>query len=87
MRNLFLIAALVLVSASAQAGPSRSLSLASSEQPAGQAVDKTEPKTVDPARTTEPTKPQPVAVAKPTRKHVSTEALVIFELHRHGIYW
>jgi hypothetical protein len=24
---------------------------------------------------------------KPKRKHGSTEARVIYELHRHGIYW
>jgi hypothetical protein len=27
------------------------------------------------------------AAAKPKHKHVSTEARIISELHRHGIYW
>jgi hypothetical protein len=26
-------------------------------------------------------------VEKPKRKQMSTEARVIYELHRHGIYW
>jgi hypothetical protein len=26
-------------------------------------------------------------VEKPKRKRMSTEARVIYELHRHGIYW
>lgn len=31
--------------------------------------------------------PRPVAAEKRRRKHESTEARVIYELHRHGIYW
>jgi hypothetical protein len=29
---------------------------------------------------------KPVA-GKPKPRHVSTEARIIYELHRHGIYW
>ena len=87
MRKLILIATIALVSGSAQAGPSRSLSLASSEQPTEQPANKTELKAVEAGKTVEPTKSQPVAEAKPKRRHVSTEARAIYELHRHGIYW
>jgi hypothetical protein len=31
--------------------------------------------------------PQTPKVEKPKRKRESTEARVIYELHRHGIYW
>jgi hypothetical protein len=127
MRKLILIAAMVLVSASAQAGPSRNLTtVASNDAPAAaeqpkaiqdKAVqDKAVPETavqdkaVDnkagetpkfverPAAvetTAEPAKADPVKpvadVAAPKvekkHRHESTEARVIYELHRHGIYW
>jgi hypothetical protein len=120
MRKLILIAAFALASATAQAGVSRGLTLASSddttaaanEQPA--TVDKTveAPKTSDtqkpaetptyvarpaavetPAQTPQPDQVQPaperkiLKAEKPKRRHESTEARVIYELHRHGIYW
>jgi hypothetical protein len=100
MRKFILIAAISVVSATANAGPSRSLSLASSERPAAAEQPNTEqpaappavverPKLVDPQ---EQAKAPVVAdksevTAKPKTKHVSTEARVIYELHRHGIYW
>jgi hypothetical protein len=127
MRKFILIAAMVLVSASAQAGPSRNLTLASNDEPAtveqpkavqdkavpDKAVqDKAAPdKTVDdkavetpkyverPAavgNTAEPAKADQVKPADKTadapkvekkHRHESTEARVIYELHRHGIYW
>jgi outer membrane biosynthesis protein TonB len=131
MRKFFLITAMVLATATAQAGPMRSLTLASSEQPAAaeqpKAVEQkpVEQKTVEqtpvatpkavetPASTeapkyvarpapvgtateaqkTEPTKPvaekttQTANADKPKRRRESTEARVIRELHRHGIYW
>ena len=116
MRKFILIAALVLVSATAQAGVSRGLTVASNDEPsaaeqpkaaeAPKAVEAPKPaeapKYVDrPAAvnaTTEAPKTdaaKPVAdnntstpkVEKPKRKHGSTEARVIYELHRHGIYW
>ena len=88
------------MSATANAGPSRSLSLASSEPTAAAEQPKTEqaaappaaverPKPIDPQ---EQAKAPAVAdksevTAKPKTKRVSTEARVIYELHRHGIYW
>jgi hypothetical protein len=100
MRKLLLIAAITLASTAANAGPSRSLSLASADatQPATE-----QPKTqgAEPATTVERSKPgspqgaakdtatadKPADVVKPRPRHVSTEARIIYELHRHGIYW
>jgi hypothetical protein len=124
MRKFLLItAALVLASASAQAGATRGPTLASKDDPvtaeqpkqtpkeAPQAVEAPKsvetpaateaPKFVDrpaPVTTTtetpaEPAKavadknPQTPKVEKPRRRRESTEARVIYELHRHGIYW
>jgi hypothetical protein len=127
MRKFILITAMVLVSASAQAGESRGLILASNEDPLAaspaQSVD-TKPADVKPvdvkpaaAQPAEAPKyvDRPAAVdtkakqtsdqcpcaapanadaprdsfktVKPKRRHESTEARVIYELHRHGIYW
>jgi hypothetical protein len=104
MRKYILIAALVLASASAQAGPTRGPTLASKDEP----VVTEQPKAVDakpaeapkfverPAAATpaadtpkaDEAKPLPEKKAeKPKRRHGSTEARVIYELHRHGIYW
>ena len=111
MRKFILIAAMVLLSASAQAGVSRGLTLASSEEP----VVVEQPKTVDTPKAVEvpkvveapksverpaivdTTTDQPKAdspksapdkiAEKPKHKRESTEARVIYELHRHGIYW
>jgi len=124
MRKLILIAAMVLISASAQAGPTRGLTIASNdEQPAAtdqsknaepksadtksadtKAVDtKAEPPKADapkfverPAAVAAPAdapkadqvKPTPDKKAeKPRHRRETTEARVIYELHRHGIYW
>jgi hypothetical protein len=129
MRKLILIAAMVLVSASAQAGPSRNLTtVASNDAPAAaeqpkaiqdKAVqDKAAPdtavqdkavdskagetpkfverpaavdKAVEPAKADQvkPVADKDVAAPKVEKKHrhESTEARVIYELHRHGIYW
>jgi pyruvate/2-oxoglutarate dehydrogenase complex dihydrolipoamide acyltransferase (E2) component len=100
MRKLILIAAISLVSATANAGPSRSLSLASSEPTAAAEQPKTEQAAAPPAAVERPKliAPQeqakapvaadkPEVTAKPKTRHVSTEARVIYELHRHGIYW
>jgi hypothetical protein len=119
MRKFILIAAMVLISASAQAGAS--LTVASNDEPAaeqpktGEATKTVEPKTetpraeaskaeapkfverpaavdatppkAEPAKS-EQTKPAFDKKAEKTRhKHESTEARVIYELHRHGIYW
>jgi hypothetical protein len=118
MRKFMLITAMVLVSATAHAGGQRSLTLASSDEPA-KSVD-TKPAEAKPAETppaeapryverpavvdTQPaTQCQPAAstnadapkviskdiatAEKPKRRHQSTEARIISELHRHGVYW
>jgi hypothetical protein len=118
MRKFILIAAMVLVSASAQAGPSRSLTLASNDEAAkveqpkalqdkaaqDKAVDELgveTPKYVErPAAVGNMAEPAKADQVKPAadktaeapkvekkRRHESTEARVIYELHRHGIYW
>jgi hypothetical protein len=127
MRKFVLIAAMVLVSATAQAGQSRSLTVATAEQPAAS----TQPAAAEPAKvqtaqtpqtpeaatptaapaetpkyverpaavdTTTPPPPPPKADSgkpppqtakseKPRHKKYWTEARIIGELHRHGIYW
>ena len=97
MRKLILIAAFVLASATAQAGATRGLVLASGDEPT--AVEA--PKSVSrPAAVNLPDQPQaeqprpgaernthPQRAERPRRKRGSTEARVIYELHRHGIYW
>ncbi len=114
MRNFILIAAMVLISASAQAGVSRSLTMAANddsavaeqpktteapkaEEPKAEAPKVDAPKFVErPAAVdatadqpkADPTKPAPDKKAeKPKHKRELTEARVIYELHRHGIYW
>ena len=129
MRKFVLVAAMVLASATAQAGAMRSLTLASSERPAEQpkvseqkpveqkAVEQKPvetPKAIEApvvsevpkfvarpaavetatetptAETTGPVAEKTVAAPKvdrPKRRGESTEARVIYELHRHGIYW
>jgi hypothetical protein len=105
MRRFILIAAMVLLSASAQADVSRGLTLASSEEPvvAEQLKTVDTPKVVEVPKTVErpaivdtttgqpkvdSPKPAPDNNAqKPKYTRESTEARVIYELHRHGIYW
>ena len=111
MRKFILIAAMVLASATAQAGGGRGLVLASNDEPAAaepsnavEAKPAEAPKYVErpPAvdtkteqskPTAEPSKPvasknaEPLKAEKSRRRHESTEARVIYELHRHGIYW
>jgi hypothetical protein len=128
MRKFILITAMVLASATAQAGQSRSLTMASNDdqaivgqQPAASEVTKpsdvksTEAKPSETAAPVEAAKPvdapkyverppavepaaepaktapekssQIVKAEKPKHRHETTEARVIYELHRHGIYW
>ena len=122
MRKFILITAIVLASAAAQAGPMRSLTLASNDPPAAAAEQAKPveqkpaeaPKAVQaPAASEAPTyvaRPAAVGTAteaskaettkpvaekstrtssaeKPKRQRESTEARVIRELNRHGIYW
>jgi hypothetical protein len=124
MRKFILITAMVLASATAQAGQSRNLTVADNEQtatvtppalpevakpaevksaevkpaetpaPAEAAKPADAPKYVErPAAVDATAKPAPAKTAdatktdKPKHRHESTEARVIYELHRHGIYW
>ncbi len=127
MRKFVLIAAMVLASASAQAGQPRSLTLAANDEPAAAATDQAvepakpveaaksvetpkaydapkfveRPAVVSPAATAQPPKTdatKPAAAGKdtskdtakadkPRHKHYWTEARIIGELHRHGVYW
>jgi hypothetical protein len=138
MRKLLLVTAMVLISASAQAGQSRSLSLASVDDQAAAtqakpadanatqssaisaqptAIKSAETATTDtpkfverppgvnavpattaPASATTSAQPQQTDAAKPAASHAAkasrskhktdwTEARIISELHRHGIYW
>src|SRR5260370_23627746 len=116
MRKFILIAAMVLASATAQAGQSRSLTLAANDdQPAAadQAKDQVKetakpveapkatetptylerPAAVDTTTSAQPPKAdtgKPVTTAnanKPRHGQYWTQARIIGELHRHGIYW
>jgi hypothetical protein len=114
MRKFILITAMVLASATAQAGVSRGLTLASNDEPtvaveqakeapkavetpnateAPKFVDRPAPVTTtteapnaEPAKAVADKNPQAPKVEKPKRRRESTEARVIYELHRHGIY-
>ena len=118
MRKYILVAALVLVSATAQAGTTRGLVLASNDEPAAstaqpkeqpqateapQAVETAKPaeapKFVDrpapvsttadtpKAGVTKPVATQTAKADKPRRRHYWSEARIIGELHRYGVYW
>lgn len=91
MRKLILIATMSLLVTQAYAGGSRSLSLAATN--ASQATEQPAPASTSPAAPAQTvTAAQPAAApaaetAKPKHRQPSTEARVIRELHRHGIYW
>ena len=100
MRKLIIIAAITLMSATANAGQSRSLSLASTETPPVPEQVKTQQTADTPSPAVDPklAVPQeqakapvvadkPAETTKPKTRHLSTEARIIYELHRHGIYW
>jgi len=128
MRKFVLIAAMVLVSATAQAGQTRNLTTASADQSAASAqppavaepakvqtaqTPEVATPTATPAETTETPKyverpaavdtttttppppkadsgkpgPQTAKSDKPRHKRYWSEARIIGELHRHGIYW
>ena len=112
MRKFVLIATMVMASATAQAGQSRSLTTALADQPVtstqpSQTADAAtpaapaetpksveRPAAVDTTTTRSPPKadpgkeaPRTAKVDKPRRRKHWTEARIIGELHRHGIYW
>ncbi len=81
MRKLILVAAVALISTAARAGDSRGLSLASPTA-APSAAEQSQNQTKAP-----PAEDKSLDAAKPRRKHLTAEARIIRELHRHGIYW
>jgi hypothetical protein len=117
MRKFILIAAMVLASATAQAGQSRSLTMAANDDQPAAAADRAKdqvketatpveapkaaetptyverPAAVDTTTSTQPPQAdagKPVTATKadkPRHKRSWTEARIIGELHRHGIYW
>jgi hypothetical protein len=97
MRKFILIAAIALTSTAAYAGPSRSLSLASADpnqtvtEQKPQTTEVAQPPVANPPRRTQAKAPatedNTTPSSRPRRKPVTTEARIIYELHRHGIYW
>jgi hypothetical protein len=100
MRKFMLAAAIFLTSTASYAGPSRGLSLASADPnqptidqqqqtPQTSAVQK--PTARDPAPQTQTETPvadeRPTQISRPKRRSDPLEARIIYELHRHGIYW
>jgi hypothetical protein len=91
-----ILAAALLVSPDAHAGQSRGLSLATAEAPLPNEARQQAPEPQQtpakpaldvPPQSTTCARIEPAVVAKLSRRHVSLEARVIHELHRHGIYW
>jgi hypothetical protein len=87
-----IFAGVVLTSTSVQAYPSGALDVASVENP--QSQPSTTPVTqtsapIAPALDTSKQIPQTRTAEpeNPKARHLSTEARIIHELHRHGIYW
>jgi hypothetical protein len=99
MRKFMLVAAIFLTSTAAYAGPSRGLSLASAD-PNQPAIDQQQtsptsavqqPAATNPAPQTQSKTPvadeRPTQISRPKRRSDPIEARIIYELHRHGIYW
>ena len=72
MRKLFLIAAMVLVSATAQAGQSRGLTLASNDEPAAATQPKATDRAADTATQTPQTTDSPKFIARPSAVDATT---------------
>jgi cytoskeletal protein RodZ len=87
------LAGALFAATAAQAGPSRSLSLASTEPTPQTEQPATTPQaSTTPAPTEAPKQSPQTTAAEPSKpiaiKHLSgREAEIIRELHRHGIYW
>jgi hypothetical protein len=99
MRKSILVAAIFLTSTASYAGPSRGLSLASAD-PNQPTIDQQQtpqtsavqhPAASDPAPQTQTKTPvadeRPSPTSRPKRRSDPLEACIIYELHRHGIYW
>ena len=100
MRRFILIAAIVLTSAAARADGPRSLSLVSNSEAPKAETAKVETSKDDASKAIKPANdaaPQPSKAdqsrpasgkaEKPKVRRDAVEARVIYELHRHGIYW
>ena len=103
MRKLILIAALVLLSATAEAGTTRGLTVASNEGAATETTNAAEapkyaarPAAVDTraqrlkaeqAKRLAAKDPRALRAEQGKRKRGSILARVVSSLHRHGIYW
>lgn len=93
MRKLMLISALLLASASAQAGPSRGLALAVADSPAATAANTAQP--LRPATQDDAPKPPVTNTARPhpsrphpeVRRFESDEAKARRIAARYGISW
>jgi len=103
MRKFILVAALVLVSATAQAGTTRGLTVASNDEASTETAKPAEapkyvarPAAVD--TTTQQLKaerakrlaekdPRALRAEMAKRRRASIVARVVYALHRHGIYW
>jgi hypothetical protein len=103
MRKFILIAALVLVSATAQAETTRGLTVASNDEAATQtpnaaeapkyaarpaAVDmRTQQLKAERAKRLAAKDPRLLRAEQAKRRRPSIVARVVYALHRHGIYW
>ena len=103
MRKFILIAALVLVSATAQASVTRGLTVASNDEPATEAPKAAEtpkyvarPAAVDTrsqqlkaerAKQLAERDPRLLRAEQAKRRRGAILARVVYVLHRHGIYW
>ena len=102
MRKFILIAALVLVSATAQAGTTRGLTVASNEATATEtttaaetpkyvarpaAVDTRQRLKAEQAKRLAEKDPRALRAEMAKRRRASIVARVVYALHRHGIYW
>jgi hypothetical protein len=86
------LAGAIFAATGAQAGPSRGLSLASADAtPQAEQPVSTQPTPTTTMPSTETPKQAPQTTttdpSKPKARHASTEARIIYELHRQGIYW
>ena len=89
MRKLILIAALVLVSATAQAGTKRATAAETPKYAARPAAAdmRAQRLKAEQAKRLAAKDPRALRAEQAKRKRGSILARVVFALHRHGIYW